>query len=136
MILQIINILAGFLLALPGLKERGAQEWLTTIEAKSAPWKDTLGLLTLVVGIIGLLDRIHLIPWFIPELGSSFPQAIPAILTGALLALPKLERYPVIAAQIKRFTPHVFPLGLLGVAVGLGSLLFGCVVPVFCRLPF
>ncbi len=136
MILQIANIVAGFVLALPGLKNWGGKESLEKIEANVQSMKENIGVITLVLSIIGLVDRMNLISFYIPNLGASYPQAIPAILTGALLALPKLERFPAVANQVKKLLPYTFGLGLLSVAVGLGSLLFGCIIPLFCRVPF
>lgn len=136
MILQIANIVAGFVLALPGLKNWGGKESLEKIEANVHSMKENIGLVTLVLGLIGLVDRTNIISFHIVDFGSSYPQALPTILTGALLALPKLERFPAIATQVKKLLPYTFGLGLLSMAVGLGSLLFGCIMPLFCRVPF
>lgn len=103
---------------------------------KVQPIKENIGLVVLVLGLIGLIDRLNLIAFFIPEFGSSYPQAFSAIVSGALLALPKLEHFPALATQIKKLTPYTFGLGLLSMAVGLGSLLFGCIMPLVCRVPF
>lgn len=137
MILQFLNIAAGFILAVPEFKNHFStqKELFERISIYTASWKETFGLVTLAFGVIGLLVRLNLLPAFIPELGSSFPQAIPAILIGTVLALPKLERFPTLATHVRKLLPYTFPLGLLGVAVGIGSLLFGCVVPTLCRLP-
>lgn len=136
MILQVANIVAGFVLALPGLKDWGGKESLEKIETRVHSMKENIGLVVLILGLIGLVDRLNLISFYIPEFGSSYPQALSAIVSGALLTLPKLERYPVIATQVKKLLPYTFGLGLLSISVGLGSLLFGCFITIFCRVPF
>lgn len=136
MILQIANIVSGVILAAPGLKEHGGQAFLEKVEHETAPLRENIGVITLVLGIIGLVDRMNFISFYIPNFGSSYPQAIPAILTGALLALPKLERYPALANQVKKFVPQSFGLGVTSIAVGVGSLLFGCIIPLVCHVPF
>jgi len=136
MILQIANIVSGVILAAPGLKEHGGRAFLEKVEHETAPLRENIGVITLVFGIIGLIDRMNFISFYIPNFGSSYPQAIPAILTGALLALPKLERYPAIATQVKKLLPYTFGLGLISLASGLGSLLFGCIMPLVCHVPF
>lgn len=136
MILQLANIASGAVLALPGCKAYLNEETFLRLESALKPWRENIGLVMLVLGLIGLLDRLNILPFYIPEFGSSFPQALPALLTGALLALPKLERYPALAVHIHKLAPYALPLGLISIASGLGSLLFGCVVPTLCRLPF
>lgn len=136
MILQVANVVSGLILAAPGLKKYGAQAFLEKVEHETAPLRENIGVITLVLGIIGLIDRMNFISFYIPNFGSSYPQAIPAILSGALLALPKLERYPAVATQVKKLLPYTFGLGLISLASGLGSLLFGCIVPIACHVPF
>lgn len=136
MLLQACNIIAGIILAAPGLKSTGQRELWEKIESAAAPWQATFGLITLALGSIGLLVRLGILPAFLPDLGASFPQSLPAIIIGALLALPKLERFPAIAGAVKKLLPQSLPIGLIGVAAGLGSLLFGCFITVFCRVPF
>lgn len=136
MILQLCNIAAGLVLAAPGLKELGQKELFEKIETASTPWKVQFGLITLGLGVIGLLVRVNILPSFLPDLGASFPQSLPAIAIGALLALPRLRAWGVVASFVGKLTPHALPLGLIGVAVGLGSLLFGCIITVVCRVPF
>lgn len=136
MILQVANIVAGFVLALPGLKDWGGKEHLEKIETRVHSIKENIGLGVLILGLVGLVDRLNLISFFIPEFGSSYPQALSAIISGALLALPKLEGYPILSNQVKKLAPYTFGIGLLSISVGLGSLLFGCFITMFCRVPF
>lgn len=136
MILQVANIVAGFVLALPWLKDWGSKEQLEKIETRVHSIKENIGLVVLILGIVGLVDRLNFVSFFIPEFGSSYPQALSAIISGSLLALPKLEDYPIISNQVKKLVSYTFGIGLLSISVGLGSLLFGCFITIFCHVPF
>lgn len=133
MLLQVLNIIMGFIAALPGLRTR---KWFKSdLEKKTDGWKAYLGLVGLVLGILGLLVRMDILPPFTYRLGASYPQTIPAILLGLVLAASILDKYSFFRGIIRKLEPHAFWLGLLGIAVGLGSILFGCGLPVFCGVP-
>lgn len=133
MVLQVLNIVMGFIAALPGLRER---KWFKSdLEKKTDSWKAYLGLVGFVLGVLGLLVRMDILPPFTYRLGASYPQTIPAILLGLLLAGSILDKYGFFKAIIRKLEPHAFWLGILGIAVGVGSILFGCVLPVFCGVP-
>lgn len=133
MLLQVLNIAMGFIAALPGLRERN---WFKSdLEKKTDSWKAYLGLVGLVFGVLGLLVRMDILPPFNYRLGASYPQTIPAILLGLLLAGTILDKYSFLRTITRKLAPHAFWLGILGIVVGLGSILFGCVLPVFCGTP-
>lgn len=133
MVLQVLNIVMGFIAALPGLRER---KWFKSdLEKKTDSWKGYLGLAGLVLGVLGLLVRMDILPPFSYRLGASYPQTIPAIILGLLLAAPILNKHKFIRNIIDKLEPHAFWLGIIGIAVGLGSILFGCIFPVFCGVP-
>ena len=136
MILQLLNILMGLVAALPGLQKRGLMENQPELAGRITAYAPTLGLIGLTVGIIGFLIRIDLLPIFISPLGASYPQAIPAILLGLLLAAPHFQKYDILGRASARVKPYAFEIGIIGIATGLGSLLFGCILPVFCRVSF
>lgn len=134
MLLQLLNIAMGLVAALPGLRERGLIK--EDFEEKTAPWRAGLGMAGLVSGLLGLLIRAGLLPLPLSFLGESYPQAIPAILLGLLLAAPHLAGQALLKKASEGLQPYAFWLGVLGIACGLGSLLFGCVLPVVCGVPF
>lgn len=136
MILQLCNIVAGLVLAAPELKRFGQPDLWEKIIVSTAPWKTGIGYAALGLGAIGLLTRLNILPAFIPDLGASFPQSLPALAIGALLLKEKLGQFPVLARPLQQLAAQTLPLGLAGVAAGLGSLLFGCFITVFCRVPF
>lgn len=136
MLLQLLNIVMGLLAALPGLQKRGWMQSQTEFEGKISPFVPMIGLVGLVIGVIGLLVRAGLLPIFIYSSGASYPQAIPAILLGILLATPYLQKYDFLKKASAKIQPYAFEIGIIGIACGLGSLLFGCILPVVCHVPF
>ncbi len=136
MLLQLLNIAMGFVATLPGLQKRGLVQGQRELEEKIAPYVPALGLVGLTVGIIGFLIRVDLLPIFIAPLGASYPQAIPAILLGLLLAAPHFQKYDILGKASDTIKPYTFEIGIIGIASGLGSLLFGCILPVVCQVSF
>ncbi len=133
MVMQILNIVAGSLLAAPKLKEWGIGKVVDQWEAWIGGARETIGLVTLVLGLLALIDRLGVLNVPIPEFGSSFPQSLPAIAIGLLLATRFVEKYPTLQNIVRLLVPHSPWIGLIGMSVGIGSLLFGCFVPQFCR---
>lgn len=133
MIMQILNIVCGSLLAAPKLKEWGLGPAAERLEGWLGGVREKLGLALLVLGTLALIDRLGILDVPIPEFGASFPQALPALMLGLLLAAQFSEKYPVLGKFRRSLEPQAVWIGLLGVAVGLGSLLFGCFIPQFCR---
>ncbi len=135
MILQIINIASGVVGASSFIKDK-----ITHADAHSAldtvrPYEAKIGLVTAVFGLLALIERLGLI-YFNLSLGSSFPQALPALLLGLVLGAPYFERIAFLKPIIAHLAPHRQWLGLIAIASGLGSLLFGCILPLVCRAPF
>lgn len=133
MIMQIINIVAGALLAVPKLKEWGLGPVAEQLESWLGGIREQLGLVTLVSGGLALIDRLGVLNIPIPEFGASFPQSLPALAIGILLAVQFSGKYSVLEKVRLALEPHTVWIGLLGMAVGVGSLLFGCFIPQFCR---
>lgn len=126
MIIQLTNIVSGFVLSAPKLKElvggKGA-EHIVAAETKLNAFRGTIGIIELVLGAVGLFERII-------SHGSSFPQSLAALACGALLAPHLFEKYPSMQAYVEKMKPYTIWIGLAGLAIGLGSLLFGCVAPI------
>jgi hypothetical protein len=131
MILQLTNIVSGFILSAPKLKElvggKGA-EHIVAAEAKLNTFRGTIGIIELVLGAVALVDRLGIL--FIGGIGASFPQAFAALACGALLAPHLLEKYPAMKSLVEKMKPYEVWIGLAALAIGLGSMLFGCISPI------
>ena len=133
MILQIVNIGAGALLTSTVIKKHvpSAENFFTKVQ----PYEAGFGVVVLVLGVMGLLQRLGIF-YFSFSLGASFPQALPAIASGLLLGAPLLSRYAAFKTASDKLQEYSTYVGMICILVGLGSLLFGCVSPVLCRMPF
>lgn len=131
--MQILNILCGSLIAAPKLKAWGLGAVMARLESWLGGIREKLGLVTLVLGMLALSDRVGVWNVPIPAFGASFPQSLPAIALGLLLAAPLAEKYPALGKMRQALEPVAVWVGFLGLAVGIGSLLFGCFIPQFCR---
>lgn len=132
MIIQSANIVSGFILATPKLREFGAKEFVDKLSDTLRPYQNTIGLTVLALGVLGLIARLGILSMGIPMFGASFPQSIPAILIGLIMSESHFVKYPAIHQHIVKLVPHKVSIGLLGMAVGIGSILFGCIVPIAC----
>jgi hypothetical protein len=133
MILQTANIISGFILAVPKLKSHEAtREHVERVATRLEPFKEKIGLVVLVLGVLGLLTRIGLIYPHIPMFGASFPQSLPAIAIGLILSQSFFKKYPALDSFIMKLRPHQIAIGIVGMASGVGSLLFGCALPLVC----
>ena len=135
MIIQATNIVAGFILAAPKLKALvggGAKEQLEAAQTKLSGFQGTIGIVELILGVIALVERLSIAHFYIPSYGSSFPQAFAAIAIGLILSANLFEKYPSVHDFIGKLKVHSEWIGIVGIAVGAGSFLFGCIVPGLC----
>lgn len=132
MIIQIANIGAGFILAAPKVKEYVGRNEIEKFERLIAPYRNRVGLIELGIGVVALMYRLGITNFHISDFGASFPQAIPAILMGAVIATGYFDKYPKAKEYINKLDKYHVELGFLGIAVGVGSLLFGCPWPLIC----
>ena len=121
MILQIINIASGVVGASSLIKDNVTHADTHNALDAMRPYEARIGVATAVFGL---------------PLGSSFPQAIPALLLGLALGTLYFERIEFLKKPITFLLPYRQSLGLIAIACGLGSLLFGCALPLVCRAPF
>ncbi len=136
MIIQVANIGAGFILASPKVKQYVGRNEIEKFERVIAPYLNHVGLIELGIGIVALLTRLGISNFYIRDFGASFPQAIPAILIGALIAIRYFDKFPKAKEHLGKLDQYRVELGFLGIAVGLGSLMFGCVLPLVCGQMF
>ena len=130
MLLQLINIVCGILLIRDKISHPSARGLLSHI----LPFEAKIGVAALVLGLLGLVERLNIVYFDFP-LGSSFPQALPAIAAGLVLGAPYLKKLGI-NEQISILASFGMILGYICIASGLGSLLFGCISPIGCSAPF
>lgn len=136
--MQLINIGSGVVASSSLIKSTVKNKEVGEALDSTRQYEAWIGIVMLVFGLMALVERLGIV-YFGLSLGSSFPQALPAIMTGLVLGAPMLEKYAFLKPAIAFLTPYRPWLGLLAIACGLGSLLFGCVlppIPFICRAPF
>jgi hypothetical protein len=123
MIIQLSNVVSGFILAAPKLKTLAAKEHVEQAESKLNEFRGTIGLIELVIGVVALLQRMGIVYFYFPLLGSSYPQALIAIAIGLILSANFFEKWPSVHEQIDKLENYGEWIGVLGIAVGLLSLI-------------
>ena len=125
-VIQVANIVSGFMLAAPKLQEFGAKEKIANIHAKLGRFTGIIGVIELILGVLALIERMGLAYFPVPDFGASYPQSLPAIAMGLILSGNIFAGFPAIQKFTSKLTKYAVPIGMTGIAVGLGSLLFGC----------
>lgn len=128
MILPIANIVSGFVLSAPKLKEwfSKGEEDITKVEKAISKFSTHIGVVILILGVVGLLKRASLFGimydwnW---HFGSSYPQAIIAILMGLLLCANFFAKWPAFHSKIVELRKYSEWIGILGILIGAGSLI-------------
>ncbi len=135
MIMQIVNIASGVVGASSLIQSKITHSEVDGAFEKVRPYEVWIGVGTFGFGLVALIERLGIIYFGLP-LGSSYPQALSALLLGLVLGAPYFERVAFLKKISTTLMPYRQWLGLIAIAVGLGSLLFGCILPVVCRAPF
>ncbi len=127
MIIQIANIISGFLLAAPQLKTLVKNKQvvgnISSVESTLSKWSRPIGIIELVLGVIALIERVTyatIVPFY--YYGSSYPQALIAILIGLLLASHLFDKNQFIREKIVLLRPYSALVGILGILIGLFSI--------------
>ncbi len=131
MIIQLANILGGVLIAAPFISRTFAHRSVDDILKRFSLYEAEIGIGVLVIGILALIERLGIF-FFGIHLGSSFPQALPAIAIGIVLGYPLMKQLDILTSLYTALERHKTIIGLIGIAAGLGSLVFGCISPVGC----
>jgi hypothetical protein len=131
MLIQIANIVGGLVLSSDFISKRIGTAGTDSFLKRMLLYEAEIGVGVLIAGILGLIERLGIF-YFNIHLGSSFPQAIPAILTGLVLGAPLIRTLPGIQSIAASLAPYKTALGITSILVGLGSLLFGCISPIGC----
>ena len=121
MILPIVNVIAGFVLAAPKLKEWFAKQHIEGVEGALNRFRAHIGFIVLLVGLVGLLKRMDVVirydwSW---HYGSSFPQAIIAIVMGLLLCANFFSKWPAVHSKIMKLNKYSGWIGILGILLSL-----------------
>jgi hypothetical protein len=137
MLLQIANIAGGVILSSSLIQEKVKNQNTEKFFAQAHSYEVPIGIVLVLLGCIGLVERLGIL-YFGINLGSSFPQALPAILSGLLLAQSYFRRFPQLEPVLNLLRMHKNILGIVAILCGAGSLLIGCVAPICypLRLPF
>ncbi len=136
MILQVLNIVGGTLLASNKIAAIVGPEKIAKMQTAVLPYRTHAGIVLFISGLLGLIERLGIVYVGIANLGSSFPQAIAAILAGLLLGATFFGKFPQMQKLLSVLTPYSSWIGIIALAIGLGSMLFGCMAPVCFPLSF
>ena len=126
MIIQSANIISGFVLAAPKLKEWGGKEYVEAVSMKLNPFSAIIGGVELLLGLLALFERMGFFYLHVPDFGSSYPQALPAIAIGLILSASYFSGYPSVMKIISELKKYAVWIGIMGIVSGLNSILFGC----------
>ncbi len=130
MIIQLVNILAGVLLCASYINQKVTHQTVAQAMRSIGLYQAEIGIITLIIGIIALLQRLGLFFGF--YIGASFPQALPAMAAGLLLGYPLIKQFGFIEPAVRALEPYREIIGVIAILAGLGSLLFGCISPIGC----
>ena len=131
MLIQLANILGGALLAAPFIIRYVTHTSIDSFFKRISLYQAEIGVGVLLIGFLALIERLGIF-FFNINLGSSFPQALPAIAVGLLLGYPLLKKFGFLESIVSSLERHKVAIGLAAIVVGVGSLLFGCVSPIGC----
>ena len=131
MIIQIANIIGGLVLSSDFISKRLGSTAVDSFYKRALLYEAEIGVGVLIIGLLALIERLGIF-YFNISLGSSFPQAIPALLVGVVLGEPLTRNLPGMARAADILAPYKGALGLVAILCGLGSLLFGCISPIGC----
>jgi len=129
MLPQIVNIIAGFLLAVPKIMELGvAKNAIKKIESRLRPFEGIIGWVVLILGVGMLIERITFMPIFYRYyyISGGFAQSIPAILMGLILLADFFRKHKDLDHFIKQIEPYKIWIGFWGITAGFISILSGC----------
>ena len=119
MILPIVNIIAGFVLAMPRFKNWFAKQSIEAAEVRLNKSRVTIGVVTLILGIFGIIKRSTFMYEWSWHYGSSYPQAIIAIVIGLLLAIDLFKNKPTIHVHIAQVNKYGDWIGIIGIVAGI-----------------
>lgn len=134
MILPIANIVSGFVLSAPKLKQwfskgnSNVEGDIAKAEGALEQFRTPLGVIVLVLGVLGLLQSLRVFGMMQYGFGFGYGsgyllQAIIAILMGLILSAHFFARWPAFHARIMQIEKYGDWIGILGMIIGVGSLI-------------
>ncbi len=123
MIIQLGNVVSGFILAAPKLKEMGAKGHIEQVEARLNPVRGIIGLVVLVAAVISFLQSVGLVYINYYLFGAGPLQALVGFLIGLILSATWFEKFPKVHTFIGKLKVHEVWIGMVGVVIGLIGLL-------------
>ena len=121
MLIEIGNIVGGFIAGADGIRKLGvAEEAVARGQAQLAPYRNTIARLLFAVAILNLVDR-----WIfeIPLFNGSFPQSIVALALGLILDQSIFGAAQWAQNARKAMAGWETAIGILGIIIGLAALI-------------
>lgn len=123
MIIQFGNIVSGFILAAPKLKEMGAKGQIEQVEAKLNPVRGVIGLIVLIAAVVSFLQSIGLVYLNYYLFGAGPLQALVGLLIGLILCATWFEKFPKVHEFILKLKAYEIWIGMVGIVIGIIGLL-------------
>lgn len=123
MIVQLGNVVSGFILAAPKLKEMGAKGQIEQVEARLNPVRGTIGLIVLISAGISFLQSVGLVYLNYFLFGAGPLQALVGLLIGLILCATWFEKFPKVHEFIQKIKVYEIWIGMVGVVIGIIGLL-------------
>ena len=126
MVIQLVNIVGGFVLGSPKIKQWVSKEHVENAEQKLSQFRGMIGIVALVIGGIAFLGNLGLFSpfFFFPGLFWAPPlQSLAAIAIGLILSANLFIRWPKVSGFISKLEQHGEWVGLAGIIIGILGLL-------------
>jgi hypothetical protein len=122
MVIQVVNIVGGFVLAAPKIKEWVSKEHVEGAEQKLNKFRGTIGLVALILGVIALLGNLGL--YYPPYMLWGMPlQSIAAVVIGLILSANFFAKWPKVAAFVASLEKNSEWIGIAAIIIGILGLI-------------
>jgi hypothetical protein len=123
MLVNLSNIVAGFVLAAPKIKQIVSKGHVEQAEQKLAKFRGTMGIIALILGVIALLGNFSYSLMFFPLAGAGLLQALVSIAIGLILSANLFAKSPQIAGFIVKLEKYAEWIGIVGIVIGILGLI-------------
>ena len=115
------NLLSGAVLVAPLLERMGvSKDKIEMARKKVDPYRNTIGMMDLSLGVISLLNRMHII--HIPFLPGGYPQSLVVIGVGLTLGYQTFRNVPRLYNFMKKVEPYEDYVGSVSILFGLHAI--------------
>ncbi len=122
MVIQVVNIVGGFVLAAPKLKEWTSKEHVEGAEQKLTKFRGVIGFIALILGILALLGNFGL--YFMPYMFWAMPlQSVAAIAIGLILSANFFAKWPKVSGFVSSLERNGEWIGVAGIVIGILGLI-------------